>query len=44
MSVVGWGSCKKEEKKIPFSYFQQLLILWSVKGTLLQRLQDSRDC
>lgn len=44
MSMVGWVSSKTEEKKIPFSYFQQLLILWSVKGTLLHRLQDSRDC
>lgn len=42
--MVGWVSSKTEEKKIPFSYFQQLLILWSVKGTLLRRLQDSRDC
>lgn len=38
MSVVGWVSSKTEERKIPFSYFQQLLISWSVKGTLIQRL------
>lgn len=40
--MVGWVSSKTEERKIPFSYFQQLLISWSVKGTLIQRLWNGR--
>lgn len=36
--MMRWVSSKTEERKIPFSYFQRLLISWSVKGTLMMRL------
>lgn len=40
--MMRWVSSKTEERKIPFSCFQRLLISWSVKGTLMKRLRDDR--